>query len=76
MSDHTFGHETVLGSIALGARVIEKHFTDNNSNKGPDHYFSMNQKTWREMINASRILEKSLGDGIKRVEKNEIRSRE
>ena len=39
LSDHTFGHETVLGSIALGARVIEKHFTDNNSNKGPDIVF-------------------------------------
>ena len=42
LSDHTFGHNSVLGAIAKGARVIEKHFTDNNSRKGPDHFFAMN----------------------------------
>jgi N-acetylneuraminate synthase len=72
LSDHTKGHTTVLGSVALGARVIEKHFTDNNNRKGPDHYFSMNPKTWSEMIKQTRILERSLGDGIKKVEKNEL----
>ena len=41
LSDHTQGHSTVLGAVALGARVIEKHFTDDNGKKGPDHYFSM-----------------------------------
>jgi sialic acid synthase SpsE len=75
LSDHTLGHETVIGAITLGARVVEKHFTDRNSNKGPDHYFSMNPKTWREMIDASRNIEIALGDGIKRVEKNELSSR-
>ena len=42
LSDHTFGSETVLGAISLGARVIEKHFTDDNLREGPDHKFSFN----------------------------------
>jgi len=71
LSDHTPGHTTVLGAITLGARVIEKHFTDNNNRVGPDHPFSMNPASWREMIDRSRELELSLGDGIKRVEQNE-----
>ena len=41
LSDHTPGHSTVLGSIALGARVIEKHFTLDNSLNGPDHKFAI-----------------------------------
>ncbi|MBL4616794.1 MAG: N-acetylneuraminate synthase family protein [Robiginitomaculum sp.] len=72
LSDHTPGHATVLGAIALGARVVEKHFTDDNSRPGPDHGFSMNPKSWREMVDRSRELELALGDGIKRVEANEI----
>ena len=71
LSDHTPGHATVLGGIALGARVVEKHFTDDNSRQGPDHAFSMNPVSWREMIECSRELEAALGDGVKRVEKNE-----
>lgn len=74
LSDHTPGHTTVLGAIALGARVIEKHFTDDNSRVGPDHGFSMNPKTWSEMIRESRRLEKALGDGKKKIEKNELES--
>ena len=75
LSDHTFGHTTVLGAVAKGARVIEKHFTDNNSRTGPDHHFAMNPKTWKKMVEATRELESSLGDGIKKVEKNEINSK-
>ena len=71
LSDHTKGHATVLGSIALGAKVIEKHFTDDNNRIGPDHKFSMNPNTWLEMIKYSRELEKSLGDGKKKLEINE-----
>jgi sialic acid synthase SpsE len=71
LSDHTHGHETVLGAIALGAKVIEKHFTDSNNRIGPDHYFSMNPKSWNEMVIASRKLESSLGSNIKIIEKNE-----
>jgi sialic acid synthase SpsE len=71
LSDHTPGHTTVLGAIALGARVIEKHFTDDNARIGPDHSFALNKKNWQEMIERSRELEMALGDGIKRVESNE-----
>lgn len=71
LSDHTFGHATVLGAIALGARVIEKHFTDDNDRVGPDHKFSMNPQTWKEMVKESSHLYDALGDGIKRVESNE-----
>ncbi len=72
LSDHTPGHATVLGAIALGARVIEKHFTDDNDRIGPDHPFSMNPFSWQEMIKYARELEISLGTGVKRVEDNEL----
>jgi N-acetylneuraminate synthase len=74
LSDHTTGHATVLGAVALGARVIEKHFTDDNSRVGPDHGFAMNPKTWREMVDRTRELEQALGDGMKRIEPNEQQS--
>lgn len=72
LSDHTPGHSAVLGAVALGARVVEKHFTDDNNRVGPDHSFAMNPQTWREMVDATRELEQALGDGIKRVEENEM----
>jgi sialic acid synthase SpsE len=71
LSDHTPGHSSVLGAISLGARVIEKHFTDDNTREGPDHAFSMNPKTWNEMIERSREIELALGNGIKIIEENE-----
>jgi sialic acid synthase SpsE len=71
LSDHSPGHATVLGAIALGARVIEKHFTDDTTREGPDHGFSMTPTTWREMVDRSRELEAAMGDGIKRIEANE-----
>lgn len=74
LSDHTSGHSTVLGAIALGATVIEKHFTDNNSNDGPDHFFAMNPSSWEEMVIRSTEVFHALGDGVKRVEKNESES--
>lgn len=71
LSDHTPGHSTVLGAIALGARMIEKHFTDDTSRVGPDHKFSMDPASWKEMVDRTRELEYALGTGIKRVENNE-----
>lgn len=71
LSDHTPGHATVLGSVALGAKVIEKHFTDSNDRKGPDHLFSMNPKSWKDMVLRTRELEQALGDEVKKVEENE-----
>jgi sialic acid synthase SpsE len=74
LSDHTAGHATTLGAIALGARVIEKHFTDDNDQVGPDHGFAMNPKSWREMVDRSYELLSALGDGVKVVEENEKQS--
>jgi sialic acid synthase SpsE len=71
LSDHTHGAVTVLGSIALGAKVIEKHFTDDTKRKGPDHPFSMDPESWRKMVNETRLLESALGSFVKKVEDNE-----
>lgn len=71
LSDHTPGHAAVLGAIALGAKIIEKHFTDDTTRDGPDHRFSMTPTTWREMVDRSRELEAALGTGLKVVEENE-----
>jgi len=71
LSDHTAGDITVLGAVALGATMVEKHFTDDNNREGPDHPFSMNPKSWRDMVDRTRLLELSLGDGYKKVEDNE-----
>ncbi|MCG8440429.1 MAG: N-acetylneuraminate synthase family protein [Caulobacterales bacterium] len=71
LSDHTLGHAAVLGAVALGARAVEKHFTDDRTREGPDHGFSMDPRSWREMVERTRELELALGDGVKRVEANE-----
>lgn len=71
LSDHTPGLATVLGAVALGARMIEKHFTDDTSRSGPDHKFSMNPNSWFDMVERTRELENALGCGIKQVEDNE-----
>ena len=74
LSDHTLGHATVLGAVALGARVFEKHFTDDNEREGPDHKFAMNPKTWRSMVDNANEVYYALGDGVKRIEENEKQS--
>jgi sialic acid synthase SpsE len=71
LSDHTSGHATVLGAVTLGARVIEKHFTDDTSHVGPDHPFSMTPVTWADMVERTRELERALGSGDKFVVDNE-----
>ncbi len=71
LSDHTPGHATVLGAVALGARIIEKHFTDDTSREGPDHHFAMDPLTWRDMVDRTRELENALGCGVKQIEENE-----
>lgn len=74
LSDHTKGYATVLGALALGATVFEKHFTDDVERSGPDHKFSVNPKEWKEMVEQANYLYQALGDGIKRIEKNEQES--
>ncbi len=71
LSDHTPGHATVLGAVALGARCIEKHFTDDNNRVGPDHKFAMNPADWAEMVENTRRLERALGSAEKFLAGNE-----
>lgn len=71
LSDHTWGHAAVLGAVTLGARIIEKHFTDDPTRTGPDHEFSMTPEAWREMVERTRELERALGASDKFVTDNE-----
>jgi sialic acid synthase SpsE len=71
LSDHTHGHAAVLGAVALGARVIEKHFTDDASREGPDHRFAMQPDAWAEMVANTRQLERALGSADKFIAGNE-----
>jgi N-acetylneuraminate synthase len=71
LSDHTHNPAPVTGAVALGARVIERHFTDDNDREGPDHKFAMNPENWSEMVEHVRILERSLGSTDKFVTDNE-----
>lgn len=72
LSDHTPGHATVLGAVALGARAVEKHFTDDTTRVGPDHAFSMDPKSWKDMVDRTRELENALGSTEKRIMDNEM----
>lgn len=72
LSDHTPGHASVLGAVALGARVIEKHFTDDPRRDGPDHSFSMDPPAWLDMVTCTRELESALGPSEKHIMDNEL----
>ncbi len=71
LSDHTHGNTAVLGAVALGARVVERHFTDDNDREGPDHQFALDPTDWRSMVDETRRLERALGSTVKIVEPNE-----
>lgn len=71
LSDHTPGYAAVLGAVTLGARVVEKHFTDDNSREGPDHAFALDPVVWEQMVYHTRELELALGSGDKTVAENE-----
>lgn len=64
-SDHTMGHITDVAAVALGACIIEKHFTLSRNQDGPDHPFSLEPNELKEMISAIRTTEKILGSHIK-----------
>ncbi len=71
LSDHTKTCATTLGAVSLGAKIIEKHFTDSNDREGPDHKFALNPKEWKEMVLRVSELEEALGSNVKKIEKNE-----
>jgi len=64
-SDHTLGIEVPTAAVALGATIIEKHFTLDKTMQGPDHKASLEPKELKAMVDAIRNIEKALGDGIK-----------
>ncbi len=70
-SDHTLGIEIPIAAVALGACVIEKHFTLDNTLPGPDHQASLEPAELRAMVTAIRHIEKALGDGFKRPSPSE-----
>ncbi len=71
LSDHTLVTELSIASVALGAEVVERHFTLDRKMKGPDHKASLEPAQFRHMSEAIRNVEKALGDGIKRPASNE-----
>jgi N,N'-diacetyllegionaminate synthase len=71
-SDHTLGIEISIAAVALGATVIEKHFTIDRNLPGPDHKASLEPKELKELVSAIRNIEVALGDGIKRVMPSEV----
>lgn len=74
-SDHTLGIEVAVAAVALGAVVIEKHFTLDRSLPGPDHKASLETDDLKAMVQAIRNIEKTLGDGIKRSSPSEARNK-
>jgi len=73
-SDHTLGIEVPIAAAALGASVIEKHFTLDKKMKGPDHSSSLEPAELRAMVKAVRNIEKALGDGLKRPRYSEMQN--
>lgn len=71
-SDHTVGIEIPIAAVALGAEIIEKHFTLDKSMDGPDHRASLDPFELKEMVKAIRNIEKALGNGIKTPNKSEL----
>lgn len=70
-SDHTQGIEVPIAAVAMGATVIEKHFTLDKAMEGPDHKASLEPEELRKMVKSIRNIEKALGDGIKTISESE-----
>jgi len=70
-SDHTLGIEVPTAAVALGASVIEKHFTLDKNMQGPDHKASLEAHELKAMVKAIRNIEKAMGDGIKKPSRSE-----
>lgn len=73
-SDHTKGIEVPVAAVALGATIIEKHFTLSRCMSGPDHKASLEPKEFFEMVSSIRNIEKALGDSKKIVTKSELKN--
>lgn len=73
-SDHTFGIEVPVAAVAMGATVIEKHFTLDRTMPGPDHAASLEPEELKAMVTAIRNIEKSIGDGVKKPSSSEAKN--
>lgn len=73
-SDHTKGIEVPVAAVALGATVIEKHFTLDQNMEGPDHQASLEPHELKKMVDSIRNIELALGDGIKKPAESEIKN--
>ena len=74
-SDHTLGIEVAIAAVALGAMIIEKHFTLDRNQPGPDHKASLEPEELKAMVNSIRNIEKAMGDGIKRPSASELKNK-
>jgi N,N'-diacetyllegionaminate synthase len=74
-SDHTLGLEVPVAAVAMGASVIEKHFTLDRSMKGPDHRASLEPKEFKAMVAAIRNIETAMGNGVKVPSASELKNR-
>ena len=72
-SDHTLGIEVPIAAVALGAEIIEKHFTLDKTMEGPDHVASLEPDELKEMTRTIRNIERALGSGIKKPNKSEVK---
>ncbi len=75
-SDHTLGLEAPLAAVALGATVVEKHFTLDKNMEGPDHAASMSPEELTALVKAIRNTELALGDGVKKVTESEAKNKD
>jgi len=73
-SDHTPGIEIAIAAAAMGASIIEKHFTLDRTMSGPDHKASLEPDELKQMVLSIRNVESSIGDGIKRPSKSEMKN--
>lgn len=73
-SDHTKGIEVSIAAVAMGATIIEKHFTLDKNMEGPDHKASLNPEELNNLVSAVRNVELALGNGVKRVSPSEAKN--
>lgn len=75
-SDHTVGIEIPVAAVAMGAEVIEKHFTLDKNLKGPDHKASLEPEEFKVMVSAIKNIEKAMGNGVKKPSKSELKNKD
>ncbi|RYZ82432.1 MAG: N-acetylneuraminate synthase, partial [Proteobacteria bacterium] len=75
-SDHCMGNEVAFASVALGACVLEKHFTESSTQEGPDHAISLEPSELVALVSGIRRIESALGTGIKRPHVSELKIRD